>query len=70
MLGQEGAGQLSVVSRRKRLPDGRCRLPKAAKSSDKSNAYVDLYDRSTRDIQGKWRAALATAMRHYAGVDG
>jgi hypothetical protein len=43
------------------------KLPKQAKSSDKSNAYFELPDRFTRDIPGKWRAALATAMRRYAG---
>ena len=43
------------------------RLPKQAKSSDRSNAYFELPDRCTRDIPGKWRAALATAMRRYAG---
>jgi hypothetical protein len=43
------------------------RLPKHAKSSDKSNVYFALHDRLTRDIQGKWRAALETAMSQYAG---
>jgi hypothetical protein len=43
------------------------RLPKQAKSSDKSIAYFELPDRFTRDMPGKWRAALATAMRRYAG---
>ena len=42
------------------------KLPKQAKSSDKSGAYFELPDRFTRDIPGKWRAALATAMRRYA----
>jgi len=43
------------------------KLPKQAKSSDKSNAYFELPDRFTRDIPGKWRAALATAMRRHSG---
>jgi hypothetical protein len=43
------------------------RLPTQAKSSDKSNVYFALHDRLTRDIQGKWRAALETAMSQYAG---
>jgi hypothetical protein len=43
------------------------KLPKQAKSSDKSNAYFELRDRFTRDIRGKWHAALSTAMRRHAG---
>jgi hypothetical protein len=43
------------------------RLSKQAKSNDKSNTYFELHDRLTRDIQGKWRAALETAMSRFTG---
>jgi hypothetical protein len=44
------------------------RLPEQAKSSDKSNAYFALPDRFTRDVEGKWRAALGEAMSRYTGT--
>ncbi|HEY2468142.1 MAG TPA: hypothetical protein VGI45_09960 [Terracidiphilus sp.] len=33
-------------------------LPKQAKASNKSSTHFELPDRFTRDIEGKWRAAL------------